>query len=271
MRGFFLVTKAEVKRMLIIMRRYWFATAIGIVVGYSVLMGIIVALMSGGETVEETASRYGESAPNFVLGTMIGMWALGLTGLFTQGLQGMARTGELEQVCMSPYGLVTNFFARSFVMALNSIFSICIMVGLIVWSIGSSVHLHPIGPLMIFLTYVNLVGFGFMCGGLALVFKQVGQLTMILRLAMMALALMVTTQNFESWNPTLKAVAHMLPVTDAAYCLKLVFLDGLGMGVLTHSSFYFLLLNCVVWTVAGVTLFRLMEDFSRDKGTLGTY
>jgi len=271
-RGFLLVTKAEVKRMLIIMRRYWFATAIGIVIGYSILMMVIVAFMNNRETVEEAAGSFGEGATNFTLGIMIGMWSLGLTGLFTQSLQGMARTGELEQVCMSPYGLVTNFFARSFVSAINSIFTLCLMAGLIVWTVGSNVHFHPVlAPLLIFLTYANLVGFGFMCGGLALVFKQVGQLTMILRLVMMGLALLATTQDMEAWPPLVRGLSHVLPITDAAYCLKLVLLDGWGYELFGHSAFFFMILNAVLWTSIGVTLFRLMEDFSRDKGTLGTY
>ena len=269
--GFFLVMKAEVVRMLIIMRRYWFASVIGIIIGYGMLIGLIIAFMSQRERVDEYTSGM-EGGMEGALGLMIGLWAFGLTGLFTQGLQGMARTGELEQVCMSPYGLVTNFFARSLVMAVNSIFSLGIMLALISWTLGGTLHIHPVmAPLLAMLTFANLTGFGFMVGGLVLVFKQTGQIAMILRLIMIGLALLATTQNMGEWPLLARFMVHLLPITDAALCLKMSILDGAGYGVLQHSSFFFLLVSCVIWNVIGVTLFHFMEDWSRDKGTLGTY
>jgi len=269
--GFFLVMKAEVVRMLIIMRRYWFASVIGIVIGYSMMVGLIIAFVSQRDRVDELTSGM-EGGMEGALGLMIGLWAFGLTGLFTQGLQGMARTGELEQVCMSPYGLVTNFFARSFVMALNSIFSLGIMLVLISWTLGAPLYVHPVmTPLLAFLTFANLTGFGFMVGGLVLVFKQTGQVAMILRLIMIGLALLTTTQDIYEWPLVVRIFVHLLPITDAALCLKLSILDDAGYAVLQHPSFAFLLVSCVVWNFIGVTLFHYMEDWSRDKGTLGTY
>lgn len=269
--GFFLVMKAEVVRMLIIMRRYWFASVIGIIIGYSMMVALIFAFVSQRDRVEEFTSGL-EGGMEGALGLMIGLWAFGLTGLFTQGLQGMARTGELEQVCMSPYGLVTNFFARSFVMALNSILSLGIMLVLISWTLGAPLYVHGIvTPLLGFLTFANLTGFGFMVGGLVLVFKQTGQIAMILRLIMIGLALLATTRDISEWPLLARFLVHLLPITDAAICLKLSILDDAGFAVLQHPSFFFLLISCVVWNVIGVTLFHFMEDWSRDKGTLGTY
>jgi len=271
MAGFFLVMKAEVVRMLIIMRRYWFASVIGIVIGYGVMIALVFAFVSQRDQIDEfTAGMEASIEP--ILGLMIGLWAFGLTGLFTQGLQGMARTGELEQVCMSPYGLVTNFFARSFVMAINSIFSLGIMLFLISWTLGAELHIHPvITPLLAFLTFANLTGFGFMVGGLVLVFKQTGQIAMILRLMMIGCAFLVTRWDIYAWPALAQFLVHLLPVTDATICLKLAILDNAGYAVLQHPSFAFLLVSCVIWNVIGVTLFHFMEDWSRDKGTLGTY
>ena len=60
--GFFLVMKAELVRSLTIMRRYWFATVIGIIVGYGMLVGLILGFTAGmsnmlpPETVAEIAN-----------------------------------------------------------------------------------------------------------------------------------------------------------------------------------------------------------------------
>ncbi len=267
--GFFLVLKAEIVRGFIIARRYWFASLTGIVVGYGMLFMLITALMTGSEQIADMA----EDAVGGALKLIIGIFAFGIVGLFSQGLQGMARTGELEQVCMSPHGLVTNFLARSFVAALSSILSLSLVIWLIALSFGGRGTLQfdflPTVTLLA-LTYVNLIGFGFMVGGLVLIFKQTGQIAILIRLGMIGLAF-PAQENINQWPLFLQTIIHVLPVTNAAICLNDVLIEGVGTAVFGYRAFYFLILSCVIWTAIGISLFRYMEDWSRDKGTLGAY
>lgn len=264
--GFFLVMKAEIVRSLIIMRRYWFATATGIVIAYGMFMTLIFGFMKG-----VVDPSWADRATGSTLGLVIGMFAFGIAGIFTQGLQSMARSGELEQLCMSPHGLITNFMARSCVGAAVSILSWTILLALISATLKSKLHADPMPvTLLMFLTYVNLIGFGFMVGGLVLVFKQTGQVAMILRLGLMGIALTVSEKIYD-WPAPLRILAHMAPITDATICLKRVLLEGVGMGIVTHASFFYLLISCFVWTALGLVCFKYMENWSRDKGTLGVY
>lgn len=312
-RGFFIILWAEIVRSFIIMRRYWFAALIGIGMGYGMLMVMVFGLLfaSGHESVRELTNNW----IGGILGFLIGVFAFGIVGLFTQNIQGMARTGELEQVCLSPFGLVVNFLARSFVSAVSSVLSSAIMLMLVAYTVASdSLHAAPFTTiLLLFLTYVNLIGFGYMMGGLTLIFKQVGQVAVIIRFAMIGLAVFATDE-MGGWPTAVRYTAHALPVTDAAICLKYTLIQGekeyvldsegerivlerkaildaegnplfdeegeaktravyemRPKSVFLHSSFYFLLLSCVIWLTIGVALFRYMEDWSRDKGTLGAY
>ena len=43
------------------------------------------------------------------------------------------------------------------------------------------------------------------------------------------------------------------------------------MSVYLHSSFFLLLVSCAFWTIVGVSCFKVMENWSRSKGTLGAY
>jgi ABC-2 type transport system permease protein len=291
--GFFLVMKAELVRSFIIMRRYWFATLIGLVIGYGILIVMIFGFMRGGgaENAGEVANQVGTAfeeraaasgfamnATESALGFMLGMFAFGIVGLFTAGLQGMARTGELEQVYLSPHGLVTNFMARSFVASMNSIVTWCILLYLISRTVKGQLYVEII-PLtsLLFLTYFNLIGFGFMMGGLVLVFKQIGQVAMILRLGFIAIPLMVSDAIYD-WDVTanpfllvVRGLLHAVPSADAAICLKLVLIGGEGYGIYAHPSFFFLIVNGVVWTLIGIACFRMLENWSRQKGTLGAY
>ncbi len=267
--GFFLVLKAEVIRGFIIMRRYWFASLTSIIVGYGMLMLLVVGLMHGSERFADMA----DDAVRNSLNLIIGIFAFGIVGLFTQGLQGMARTGELEQVCMSPHGLVTNFLARSAVSAVSSVLSLSIIIWLIALTIGGqgALNFAPFETVVLLgLTYINLIGFGFMVGGLALIFKQTGQIAILIRMGMIGLAF--PSQGLvESLPMALRVLIHVLPVTNASILLKDVLIEGAGATVFSSYVFYCLLLSCLLWTTIGIACFRYMENWSRDKGTLGAY
>lgn len=281
--SFLLVMKAEVVNALIIMRRYWFRTIVGMIMGYGMLLVLIAGFMVSRERmVESMSGRFGdpESATNFVLGFIIGMFAFGIVGMFTQGLQGMARTGVLEQLCLSPHGLVTNFLARSTVAAITTCFSSSIMVWMVAVTVGGQLHFDPVAlaPLFV-LTFVNLLGFGFMMGGLVLVFKQVGQVAILIRMGLFALAIFAKEELLhKGW--AMASLIHVLPIADAAILLKWVLISNQGIegdnydnyvSVFQHQSMFFLVVSCVIWTTVGITCFKLMENWSRAKGTLGTY
>ena len=309
MKGFFLVLKAEIVRGWIITRRYWFRTLTGIIVGYGMLMGLIVGFMSKGCSVDnppatqqiaiEQQANTGAMAAHplpagvssslvndpakatqYVLGFIIGLFAFGIVGLFTQGLQGMAQAGVLEQLCLSPQGLVTNFLARSVVAGVNTIISSGIMLWLITWSLSGVLYWDWLAvPLLLVLTFIDLLGFGFMVGGLVLVFKQTGQVAILVRLVLFGLALFADERMLQGhW--LMSAFLHLLPVTDAAICLKYVLIQGQGaaaggefLSVYLHPtySFWFLVVNCILWTGIGILCFKIMENHSRRKGTLGAY
>jgi hypothetical protein len=119
-----------------------------------------------------------------------------------------------------------------------------------------------------------------MFGGLVLVFKQTGQIAMVVRLGIFGVPLLAT-ERVELLPILLRIGAHAVPVTDAAICIKYVLIQGqmvvndageqVFRSVFAHPSFFYLLINGVFWTVVGMASFRLMENWSRSKGTLGAY
>jgi ABC-2 type transport system permease protein len=318
--GFLLVLKAEMTRNFIVMRRYWFATLIGIIIGYGMLVMLAFAFISSRDTlVEGMEGQFGSAqAVNGTLGVLIGMLAFAIVGMFSQGLSGMARSGELEQLYMSPHGLITNFLARSLVASISSVLSMSVMLWLVDKTLAGILHIDGVDValliLLLAMTYLNLIGFGFMIGGLVLVFKQTGQVATIIRLILIGLAVAaqpgsmafapvpvlslpttaeealqaeeasgaaaaeegeeVPPQDAQPFPLLVRVAAHMLPITDAAVCLKLLLIYDVGVGVLQppYLQFFLLLIvSCVIWTLLGVTCFRYMERWSRNKGTLGAY
>ncbi len=281
--GFLLVMKAEVVRNFIVMRRYWFRTVTGMIIGYSMLIMLIYGFTRGGASPGDMADRFGDpaKATSWALGFIVGMFAFGIVGMFSAGLQQMAQSGQLEQLCMSPHGLVTNFLARAAVGSVSAVMTSSILLWLIAHTVGGTLHFEPLpSVVLLLLTFANLIGFGFMVGGLVLVFKQTGQLAVIVRLVLFGLAI-TATDAIDKWPTMARWLAHGLPITDAAICLKYTLVQGqqylnetgelVHRSVFLHTSFPFLIVNCVVWTLLGISCFRIMEDYSRTKGTLGAY
>ena len=278
--GFLLVMKAELVRSFIITRRYWFRTMISIFIGYGMLMVLILGFKFSRISVQETMnSQFSDpmQATAFVLGFIIGMFAFGVVGMFSQGLQGMARTGILEQLCMSPHGLITNFMAQSVVNAVSNVLSSGFMLWLVTITVEGTLHfdLWPVLAVLM-LTFINLLGFGFMVGGLVLLFKQIGQIVILVRMSLFGLAIFAKEELLQQ-GLVISTIMHAMPITDAAICLKYVLIQGqvtvdeTSVSVFNHSSFYFLILNCVIWTTIGIACFKTLENRARKKGTLGTY
>jgi hypothetical protein len=306
--GFLLVLKAEVVRTMIISRRYWFATVSALFVACIMFTGMFYGFLAGIGLGAGMAGIAIERA----LGLIIGIFAFSMVGMFSTGLAGMARSGELEQVYMSPHGLITNFMARSTVSTILSIVTWTLILSFMSASFtraganaapadNPTVQAAPDAPVtaapqtqnpntaaasvtgdgklhaaplpvavLFFLTYFSMTGFGFMIGGLVLVFKQVGQIAVLLRFAMIAVAWTASPALYDQ-RPAVQIIAHMIPVTDAAICLKLVLLKGIGNGVFTHTSFFCLIANVAIWTPIGLACFKTMENWARSKGTLGAF
>ncbi len=279
MLSFFLVMKAEVVRTFIIMRRYWFRTITGMIIGYGMLMVLIAGFIYSRPMMEKslTALDNPAAATNFVLGFIIGMFAFGVVGMYTQGLQEMAQTGVLEQLCMSPHGLIFNFLARTAISSVMTVLSSSVMIYMVVFTVGGKLYFEGLPVITVLaLTFINLLGFGFMVGGLVLVFKQVGQVAILIRMGLFALAVFAREEMLQQgWG--IAALMHVLPITDAAICLKHVLIHDQGrvsghfVPVYTHPSFFWLVISCVAWTAIGVVVFQAMENLSRSKGTLGAY
>jgi len=290
--GFLLVLKAEFVRNVIVMRRYWFRTLTGMFIGYFMLLAMIAMFHSRGHVNPEGfvgQFSTSEESTKWALSFIIGMLAFGIVGLFSQGLQAMAQNGQLEQLCMSPHGLVSNFMARSLMAAATAVPTSAVMVALIAYQLGFDMPMNTLLDFaklvaLMMLAFMNLIGFGFMVGGLVLVFKQTGQVAVIVRMGLLGVAVMA--DQIREFPKPAQAFMHALPITDATLCLIHLVIRGEMQPVYDaageaagskyvplffYPSFPLLILNVLVWTFLGITCFRIMENWSRNKGTLGAY
>lgn len=306
--GFFLVLKAETVRAFITMRRYWFATLTAMLVGYTMFGALIFGFVSGAVDMSRWASYATDKTFGFVIGmfafSIVGMFSNGLAGMARSGeleqvymsphgliTNFLARSFVSTITSIIVWTIMLMLVAAAFNQSAKRarlaqdeqlVHAQSVEAGpgdggaaqaAPAASAMDRAELHydplPI-TLLLLLTYFNMVGFGFMVGGLVLVFKQIGQFAVLVRFAMMAIAFTASEKIYEL-PVLLQWIAHGIPITDAAICLKLVVLHGYGSDIVGHTSFYFLIANVLIWTPIGLSCFKFMENWARDKGTLGAF
>jgi ABC-2 type transport system permease protein len=123
---------------------------------------------------------------------------------------------------------------------------------------------------ILLITIVGLLGFGYVVGGLTLIFKHVGPLANILQNS-----LLIANGTFlpVSLMPTWLATAVLfLPSTIGIILMRRVVLGGESLALLwTDGSLLWLMIHSGVTFVIGWMIYAVCENFARQQGSLGQY
>lgn len=277
--GFGLVLKAEMVRAFIYTKRYPVATGVGLFLQLIMIMAFVpvgVKLASFGADNPGLSKVYSAES---VMAFLMWGYAASAIGLFTNSIRSSAETGVLEQICTSPHGLVTNFLAKAAVVTFFQTLSLGILCGLI-YSFFDLPELNinlMSDALVFFLTLGGLYGLGFALGGLTLLVKRVGQISILLRLAFLPVALM-NLGNLPGANaqtqPVVEGFLRCMPMFHGLDMLKKMILHNASLGDFVASGnpgLPWLVANTAIWLILGLLAFRLMENVCRNHGGLGTY
>jgi ABC-2 type transport system permease protein len=120
------------------------------------------------------------------------------------------------------------------------------------------------------LILVGLTGFGFMLGGVTLVFKQVTQLGNLAENFIMYLSgVLIPVANMPE---LLGAFAKTLPTTQGIIVLGNVVLEGQSLGsAWADGSLGLLIVHSSIYLALGWVVFKWSEKLARRQGSLGQY
>jgi ABC-2 type transport system permease protein len=164
------------RRSLIEFRRYAFDTISGLISIY----GFFLVIFFGAKIFGGDQAGFGESIEGVVVS--YGMWAITMfaLGSLTYDLTQEAQLGTLEQLGMSPFGLVRVLVARAFTSLATYVAMWVALLVVMMATTGRWLHIDVISivPLLA-VTIVGVIGVGFLLAGLAIVFKRVQQMLQI--------------------------------------------------------------------------------------------
>lgn len=245
------------KKELLLLLRYRVNTVSYLITMYVVFLTIFIGGRElGGEAFDDSLSAI-----------IVGWFLITISH---NAFNGVARTfireaswGTLEQLYLAPtgFGRMTAFIAV--VRMLISFVWGVIILGLMIVTTGKTVAVAvtdvvPIAALAI----SSIVGFGFVFGGAAILYKRIGSSFTLMQFVIVGLvAAPVGTV------PALK----LLPLAQGSYLLRLVMSEGRHVGSIPPTELGLLVLTGVGYPVLGYLVLKKTIDVAKRRGVMGHY
>jgi ABC-2 type transport system permease protein len=251
------VCRSLLLRQAITMRRYLFNTVAMIASVY-----IVFLLMFTGVRAMAAPTLFGSQIEGLVVGYVV--WMLAVLGFayLSQGITQEAQTGTLEKLYLSPVGFrwVSAFHQLAGLLA--NLLVVALLLGLITVTTGVSLRIDLVSVLpLVLVAIVPAYGFGYLAGGLALVYKRVEAAFQILQFVFVAFLVAP-----DSWP-----LARYLPFNLGVRLLTRVMVKGLRLWQLDRAELGVLLGTGAFYLLTGVVLFTRLEKVARERGLLGHY
>jgi len=260
--------QAEFIRTLILRWRYPLELLTGLTVMYLIFLGLFLGARS---LVGETRG-FELSLSGFIVSYLMWFFAISAISRLTYSIEVESSQGVLEQIFLNYPRYLLLQYVRGFVDFIEGLVFIAALLGLIILTTHRMLTMDwaSAGPvaLVVILTVVGLQGFGFFFGGLALLFKRIGQVGGVLQFGFFLLAYLPV----ERMSVVGQQLLYCLPLTQGIRLLKIALVDGrpifasanLGMlaGLAANSACYILL---------GSAFFLLCEKKAKIDGRLGQY
>jgi len=263
------VLYAEIIREFITLKRYFLEAASGLVMVYILFLGFFFSSRGfSGQALDPASST---DLAHRAVGFILWLFALNSVGHFSNAIRDESNIGVMEQIALSPSGLVVDMWGR----AIGKTLVDCTMIGLVLYTIVATTHISlsfpPLSMGIVFiLTLLGLYGMAFFFGGLTLIYKRLGNITIVVRFAFLILTGAITPiDNFPLW---LQIISKTLPMTQGLKILRLFMIENKPfVYILQSGDLFILIINSACYIILGLISFHVFENIARDKGLLGVY
>ncbi len=249
----------SMRRGVIEMRRYLFDSISGMITIY----GFFLLLFFGAKTFGGGRPGFGNTLAAVIVSFALWSFTTFCLSTLTFELTQEAQLGTLEQLGMSPFGLVQVLMARVLTLLVVYFGMMVVLLVLMMATTGRWLSVAPGSTLpILFFTILGVIGLGFVLGGIAIVFKRVQQALQVWQIAVFGLiAAPVSRVPFMKY----------LPLTWGATLLRRVMVDGVSVTAMPAGDLLFLAVNTVFYVGLGIVFFRRCEAVARERGLLGHY
>lgn len=250
---------ASMRKTVIEFRRYAFDTLSGLVTIY----GFFVILFFGARAFGGGRPGFGNTLSQVVVSYALWAMTMFALGALTYDLTQEAQLGTLEQLSMSPFGLVRALVARVFTSTGLYLCAWVVLLVLMMATSGRWLNVDPVSVLPVLLmTLLGIIGVGFVLAGLAIVFKRVQNALQVHQIAIFALLVVPASQIH--W-------LKYFPLVWGNDLLRRIMVQRTSIFEVPPGDLAFLALNSAFYFFGGIAVFKLFERAARERGLLGHY
>ena len=264
------VLYAEILRELITLRRYFLESLSGLVMVYILFLGFFFSSQGfSGQPVFQT--NHSTDLAYRAVGFILWLFALNSVGHFSNAIRDESHIGVMEQIALSPSGLIVDLWGRAIGKTLVDFVTIGLVLISIMVTADISLSFPPFSVGIIFiLTLLGLSGLAFFFGGLTLIYKRLGNVTIVVRFAFLILTGAITPiENFPFW---LQIISKTLPMTQGLKILRLFMIENKSFAyILESGDLLILIVNSAFYIITGLISFKFFEKIARNRGLLGVY
>jgi ABC-2 type transport system permease protein len=264
LRLLFLALKAEIKRWIILVKRYpvSFISSAGAL--YIIFMGMFFG--SG------SARTVG---PQVMGDTLVGylMWifVFSAIGDLSDTIISESLTGTYEHLCITRVSNIWILICRAITQMLSSFLLISFNLILITITTGIKLNIEFFPVVVILgLSLLGLYGFGFMLAALALIFKRIGPIASVLQYVLLFITGAIIPLN--KFPPIIRLIGQSLPLSAGIEAMQMSAIDHHPLQyVVQEPVFTRLLFGAVIYVLLGIIAFISSDGYARKKGLLGQY
>lgn len=258
-----LVLKAEVKRWLILVKRY----PISFIASAGSLYLIFLGMFFG----SGSARRDPMVMADVLVGYLMWIFVFSALGDFSDLIIDESLTGTYEQLCINQVSIMWILFCRALTRLFTSLLIIITNLLIITVTTGIKLNLNFIPVLVILgLSILGLYGFGFMLAALALIFKRIGPVVSVLQYIFLFLTgAIISLENFPK---IIKAIGESLPLTAGIEAMRMSAVAQIPLREIVNTPIFGnLLLSAVIYIFLGAITFIAADNYGKKKGLLGQY
>jgi ABC-2 type transport system permease protein len=247
------------RRNLIELRRYGFDTFFQLA-GVFMLFTLI---FWGAKGIGGADIREGDTLPAIVAGYVVLWLVLGAYFTMSQWMTQEATLGTLEQLALSPFGLL-NVLLAEFVASLG--YQLLMLVVVLFASeavTGQWLHIDVLTLLpLVLLLLVQTAGLSLVIGGAAVVFKRVASLANLLQFVFLAMVALPIDE--DPW-------LRVMPIALGSHLVRQSTVEGRSLLDLDRGDLLEFVVVAGAYLAIGCTVFLRMERIARDRGVLGVH
>lgn len=243
------------EKELVILKRYWFNTASGLGANYI----MFVLLFFGGQASVPTVVD--DNLTGIIVGFFVWTMAWGTFQSSAQTLTMEAAWGTLEQMYMSPLGLFSVISVRILVKVTYSIVTGGLMLVLMMLTTRHWIRIDPVTIVpLAFVTMTSATGLGYAFGGLALVYKRISNVFIIVQFLLVG-----------AIGAPPSMAANLLPLAWGTDLLVLATEDGASLWELPVADLVGVSAVSAGYVLLGYVAFQYSIRVAKRRGVMGDY